>query len=84
MYSFELHRQVDAVQMSTHNIYFYKEELKKKYTGCNLNSMEFIDWALIGVCAVIRLNAVVQFLFSCFLGIIVLLLISRKIKFRLI
>ena len=24
-YSFELHRQVDAIQMSTHSIYFYKE-----------------------------------------------------------
>ena len=27
-YSFELHRQVDAIQMSTHNIYLYKEVKK--------------------------------------------------------
>ena len=35
-YAFELHRQVDAIQMSTNNICFYKE-VDKKYTGCNLN-----------------------------------------------
>ena len=29
-YSFELHRQVDAIQMSTHNICLYKEVKKKK------------------------------------------------------
>ena len=52
-YLFELHRQVDAVQMSTHNICLYKE-VKKKYTGCNLKTTEFLDCALIGVCAVIR------------------------------
>ena len=28
-YSFELHRQVDAIQMSTHNICLYKEVDKK-------------------------------------------------------
>ena len=56
-YSFELHRQVDAIQMSTHNICLYKE-VKKKYTGCNLKTTEFLDCALIGVCAVIRLNTV--------------------------
>ena len=56
-YSFEMHQQVDAIQMSTHNICLYKE-VKKKYTGCNLKIMEFLDCALIGVCAVIRLNAV--------------------------
>ena len=32
--SFELHRQVDAIQMGTHNICLYKE-VDKKYTGCN-------------------------------------------------
>ena len=32
-YSFELHGQVDAIQMSTHIICLYKE-VKKKYTGC--------------------------------------------------
>ena len=34
-YSFELHQQVDAIQMGTHNIYHY-EEVDKMYTGCNL------------------------------------------------
>ena len=29
-YPFELHRQVDAIQMSIHNISFYKENQKKK------------------------------------------------------
>ena len=29
-YSFELHRLVDAIQMSTHNICIYKENQKKK------------------------------------------------------
>ena len=56
-YSFELHRQVDAIQMSLHNICLYKE-VKKKYTGCNLKTTEFLDCALIGVCAVIRSNTV--------------------------
>ena len=56
-YSFKLYRQVDAIQMSTHNICLYKE-VKKKYTGCNLKTMEFLDCALIGVCAVIRSNTV--------------------------
>ena len=58
-YSFELHRQVDAIQMSTHNICLYKE-VKKKYTGCNLKNTEFLDCKLIGVCVVIRLNTVYQ------------------------
>ena len=39
--SFELHRQVDAIQMSTHNICLYnevdKKTNKKKKTGCNRN-----------------------------------------------
>ena len=43
--------------MSTHNICLYKEE-KKKYTGCNLKTTEFLDCALIGVCVVIRSNTV--------------------------
>ena len=30
----------------------------KKYTGCNLKTTEFLDCALIGVCAVIRSNTV--------------------------
>ena len=54
-YSFEL--LVDAIQMSTHNICLYKE-VKKKYIGCNLKTTEFLDCALIGVCAVIRSNRV--------------------------
>ena len=50
-------RQVDAIQMSTHNICLYKE-VKKKYIGCNLKTTEFLDCALIGVYAVIRSNTV--------------------------
>ena len=59
-YSSELHEQVDAIQMSTHNICLYKE-VKKKYIGCNLKTTEFLDCALIGVCAVIRSNTVCIF-----------------------
>ena len=55
-YSFELHRQVDAIQMGTHNICPYKVD--KKYTGCNLEITDLLDCALIGVCAVIRANTV--------------------------
>ena len=43
--------------MGTHNICLYKE-VDKKYTGCNLKTMELLDCVLIGVCAVIRLNTV--------------------------
>ena len=43
--------------MSIHNICLYKE-VKKKYSGCNLKTTEFLDCALIGVCAVIRSNTV--------------------------
>ena len=56
-YSFELHQQVDAIQMRTHNICLYKK-VNKKYTGCNLKITEFHECALIGVCAVIRSNTV--------------------------
>ena len=56
----ELHRQVDVIQMSTHNICLYKE-VKKKYTGCNLKTTEFLDCALIGICVVIRSNTVNHF-----------------------
>ena len=59
-YSFELHRQVDAIQMDTHNICLYKE-VGKNYTDCNLKNTELPDCALIGVCAVIRSNMVVFF-----------------------
>ena len=58
-YSFELHRLVDAIQMSTHKICLYKE-VDKKYTGCNLKTTKLLDCALIGVheCVVIRSNTV--------------------------
>ena len=56
-YPFELHRQVDAIQIGTHNICFYKN-INKKYTGCNLTETGLHDCALIGVCAVIRSNTV--------------------------
>ena len=56
-YSFELHRLVDAIQMSTHKICLYKK-VDKKYTGCNLKTTKLLDRALIGVCAVIRSNTV--------------------------
>ena len=55
--------------MGTHNICLYKE-VDKKYTGYNLKTMELLDCALIGVCAVIRLNTVVHVivLTVCFVG----------------
>ena len=43
--------------MGTHNICLYKE-VDKNYTGYNLKTMELLDCALIGVCAVIRSNTV--------------------------
>ena len=46
--------------MSTHNICLYKK-VKKKYTGCNLKTMEFLDCVLIGVYAVIRSNTVCEY-----------------------
>ena len=36
-YSFELRRQVNAIQIGTHNICLYKE-VDKKYTGYNLKN----------------------------------------------
>ena len=59
-YSFELHRQVDAIQMGTQNTHLYKE-VDKKYIGCKLKTMGLLDCALIVVCAVIRLNTVGSF-----------------------
>ena len=47
-HSFEMHHQVNAIQMSTHKIWLY-EEVDKRYTGCNLKTTEFLDCALIGV-----------------------------------
>ena len=60
-YSFELHRQVNAIHMDTHNLCLYKE-VDKKYTGCNLKTTALLDCALIGVYAVIRSNTVYCFL----------------------
>ena len=54
-YSFELHQQADAIQMGTHIICLYTE-VDKMYTGCNLKPTKLLDFALIGVCAIIRLN----------------------------
>ena len=53
----ELHRQVDAIQIGTHNISLCKEE-DKKYIGSNLKTTELLDCALIGACAVIRSNTI--------------------------
>ena len=58
VYSFELHRQVDANKMGTHNICLYKE-VDKKYTGCNLKTTELLDCVLVGLCGVIRLNTLI-------------------------
>ena len=49
--------EVDAIQLGTHNICLHKE-VDKKYTGCNLKTMELLDCAPIGVCVVIRSNRV--------------------------
>ena len=54
-YSYELHQQVDAIQMGTHNICLYKE-VDKEYSGCNRKTM--VDCVLIGVRAITRSNMV--------------------------
>ena len=46
--------------MSTHNISLYKE-VNIRYTDCHLKTTKFLDCALIGVCAVIRLNTVYSY-----------------------
>ena len=51
--------------MGAHNIRLCKEA-DKKYTGCNLKTMELLDCALIGVCAVIRSNTVVLYEYGTF------------------
>ena len=56
-YPFELHRQVDAIQVGTHNICLYTEVVKN-YSDSNLKTTELLDCALIGLCAVIRENTV--------------------------
>ena len=53
-------RQVDAIQMGTHNICLYKN-VDKKYTGYNLKNTELLDCSLIGVCAVIRSKTVLYY-----------------------
>ena len=45
--------------MNTHSICLYKDA-DIKYTGCNLKTAELLDCVLIGLCAVIRLNTVIQ------------------------
>ena len=45
------------IQMDTHNICLYNK-VDKKYTDCNLKTMELLDCALIGACTVIRSNSV--------------------------
>ena len=68
-YSFELPQLVEAIHMSTHNICFYNKS-RYKYKGCDLKTTKLLDCALIGVCAVIRLNTVTKsffFFFSCFI-----------------
>ena len=57
-YSFELPQLVEAIQMSTHNICFYKKVDTNTYIGCNLKTTKLIHCVLIGVCAVIRSNTV--------------------------
>ena len=64
-YSFELHRQVYAIQMGTSmqfkwvpTTYAFIKKVDKKYTGCNLKTTELLDCALKGVYAVIRSNMV--------------------------
>ena len=64
-----MHQQVDAIQMSIHNICLYKE-VDKKDTGCNLKTVELLDCALIGVCAVIRLNMVIDIYTHLFITVL--------------
>ena len=45
---------VNAIQMGIHIICLYI--VGKKYTGCNLKTMELFDCVLIGLCAVIRVH----------------------------
>ena len=82
-YTFELHRQVDAIQMGTQNMCLYKE-VDKTYTGCNLKTMELLDCALTGVCAVIRLNTVPSFYQVVGLILLIWIFTSLKTLFLLI
>ena len=55
-YSFEVHPEVDAIQMGTHNICLYREI--DKSTLAVIWNLELLDCVLIGVWAVIRSNTV--------------------------
>ena len=54
-FSFELHRQVDVIQMGYPQNMPYKE-VDKTYTSCSLKTMELLESVLIGVCAVIPIR----------------------------
>ena len=69
----------------------FVKKWRKKYTGCNLKTTEFLDCALIGVCAVIRSNTVYNFdpfkphfyiVKLDFIGVYIIFLISAQ-KHRL-
>ena len=47
-----INKSMQFTEMGIHNICLPKE-VDKKYTGCNLKTMELLDCTLIGVCAVI-------------------------------
>ena len=55
-YLFELHQPCWCSSNGYQDICLYTED--KKYTGCNLKTVEWFDCVLIGVCTVIRLNTV--------------------------
>ena len=52
--------------MGTNNICLSKD-VERNYSGCNLKTKEWLDCALIGVCAVIRSNTVFPFIADSFL-----------------
>ena len=61
-HSFELPRQVEAIQMSTNNICWYKA-INKSTRSVILKTKKLLDCSHIGVCAVIRSNTVFFFFF---------------------
>ena len=73
-----MHRQVDAIQMGTHNICFYKE-VDKKYTGYNLKTTEWLVCVLMGVCAVIRSNTLYTLLFGAMMWVRILFVLFSLI-----
>ena len=62
-YSFELPQLVKAIQMSTHNICFYKE-VDKSTLVVIFKITKLLDCVLIGACAVIRSNTLYSILFT--------------------